>query len=81
MLRPYLVRNPQQQSDFYVVYSWECEYTDGSLDGTDDMLVREWQQQPDPDKLKPMLILASSYDRAMVSVCTSNCDAVSRRWH
>jgi hypothetical protein len=76
--RPYAVRNPENQSDAYAVHSWECGYADGSLDGTDDVLVREWQQHPESE-LKPMLFLAPSLDRARVRACTQSLQLLTRR--
>jgi hypothetical protein len=72
------VRNLNNQSQAYAVHSWECGYADGTLDSTDDVLVREWQQPPESDLLKPMLFLAPSLARARIRALTRPLQLLTR---
>jgi hypothetical protein len=66
------VHNPEDHEEFYVVHTHECKLEDGSSSRTDDVLIPEWQRDPDPHQLIPRYTLASSLHIVKVSaLCVS----------
>jgi hypothetical protein len=61
------MENPENRAEFYIVYVFECMLKDARGSEADNVLVKEWQQEPDPQQLICTYLLASSMHTGMVS--------------